>query len=70
MEVVLQHYGLTQQDSVAFGDGPNDLEMLQYAAIGIAMGNAVQEAKDVADYVTTDLLEDGIYNGMKHFQLI
>lgn len=44
--------------------------MLQYAGIGVAMGNACPEAKAAADYVTDDILADGLANGLRHFGLI
>ena len=43
---------------------------LEYAGHGIAMGNGTPEAKQVADYVTTDLADDGIYHALAHFGLI
>ena len=55
---------------MAFGDGNNDEEMLKYVSIGVAMGNAKDEVKEIADYVTTDLYNDGIYNAMKYYSLI
>ena len=59
-----------QEDTIAIGDGGNDVSMLGYAGIGIAMGNATDEVKAHADYVTTSVDEDGIYNALKHFNLI
>ena len=44
--------------------------MLEYAGCGIAMGNGTDAAKNVADYVTDSLENDGIYNACKHFGLI
>ncbi len=70
MEYVLNYYGLSREDSVAFGDGPNDLDMLSYANLGVAMGNAIEDAKKAADYITDDIYHDGIYNAMKKFELI
>ncbi len=58
------------KDTFAFGDGVNDLEMLDFAGCGIAMGNGALEAKERADYVTDDIHEDGIYNACVHFGLI
>ncbi|MEH7335959.1 Cof-type HAD-IIB family hydrolase [Neobacillus drentensis] len=52
------------EDSFAFGDGLNDLEMLTEAGTGIAMGNAVPEAKAVADIITTSSSNNGILNGL------
>lgn len=62
--------GMDPTDTFAVGDGNNDIEMLDLAGHGIAMGNANDNAKKHADYVTTDVNEDGIFNAMKHFSLI
>ena len=58
----LDALGIPPEDSVAFGDGANDLPMFRDAGIGIAMGNASEALKAQADYVTTPLNEDGIWN--------
>ena len=55
---------------MAFGDGGNDIGMLRHAGIGIAMGNANDEVKAAADYVTASVDEDGIYKALKHFGVI
>ncbi len=57
-------------NTIAFGDSINDKEMLETAAISVAMGNATDEVKALSDHVTTDLLDDGIWNAMKKFDLI
>lgn len=62
--------GIDHKDTYAFGDSINDRDMLFYVAHGIAMGNGTEDAKTAADYITSDLHEDGIYNGLKHFGLI
>lgn len=62
--------GIDRADTYAFGDGANDLEMLDYVACGIAMGNAKEIAKEHADYVTDDLHAGGIFNACRHFGLI
>lgn len=66
----LEEWGLTRQECIAFGDGENDIGMLQFAGIGVAMGNAEDCVKAVADYVTTDVDEDGILNALKHFGIL
>lgn len=48
------------QDTIAFGDGRNDLEMLEEVNTGVAMGNAVPEAKAVANEICQDVIDDGI----------
>lgn len=58
------------KDSIAIGDGFNDIKMLEGAALSIAMGNAPKEIKDISDYVTDDIYEDGVFNALKHFNLI
>ena len=55
------------EDVVVFGDGHNDLSMFQKAPMSIAMGNAIDELKEIATYVTTDSNEDGIFNACRYF---
>lgn len=54
----------------AFGDGYNDIVMMEAAGHGVAMGNAVDPLKEKAEYITTDIHHDGIYNALKHYKLI
>ncbi|MCR5192231.1 MAG: Cof-type HAD-IIB family hydrolase [Bacteroidales bacterium] len=70
IKAMLDHFGISAEETMAFGDGANDIEMLQLAKIGIAMGNASQVVKDHADYVTDDADNEGIYNALKHFGII
>lgn len=65
-----QYYGIDIQDTWAFGDSMNDLEIIQTAGTGIAMGNAMEELKAHADYVTDDIGEDGVWNACKKLGLI
>ncbi len=65
-----QALGIDHKNTYGFGDSTNDLDMLEYCAHSVAMGDGMQEAKDVAEYVTTGLWEDGIYNALKHYELI
>ena len=55
---------------MAFGDGFNDQDMLKEVNIGVAMGNAVDELKEMASYVTNDIDYDGIYNALIHFNIL
>lgn len=70
MQKVVDYFGLTQEDTIAFGDGPNDMEMMQYAKIGVAMGNSVEELKQHAYMVTDDIEADGIMHAMLKLALI
>lgn len=67
---VLEYYRIPLENTMAFGDGENDIEMLKYAAIGIAMGNAQENVKKAADYVTDSVENDGVAKALKHFNLI
>ena len=62
--------GVAKESIYAFGDSVNDIEMLQYAACGIAMGSGSQEAKNAANFVTKSIHEDGIYYAWRFFSLI
>lgn len=60
LDTVLRPMGYQQEEMMAFGDGHNDASMIQYAGIGIAMANAVEDLKVIADDVTLSNDEDGI----------
>ncbi|WP_274649315.1 Cof-type HAD-IIB family hydrolase [Paenibacillus humicola] len=66
----MERLGIGIDDVYAFGDYYNDLEMLQFVGHGIAMGGAPDEVKRAAKYVTTDVTEDGILNGLKQVGLL
>ena len=58
------------KDTMAFGDGDNDIEMLKTVGIGVAMGNGIDTVKAAADYITDSIKEDGVYNALVHFGVI
>jgi len=70
VDVFCQHFGLDIGQTMAFGDGGNDISMLRHVAIGVAMGNANPEVKEIADHVTTSVDGDGIWNALEHFGVI
>lgn len=70
MKRLMGYAGYTQGDTIAFGDGFNDLDMLQFAGLGIAMGNAVEPVRNVADKVTACVDEDGILCALSELALI
>jgi len=70
MQNLMTYMNIPREASIAFGDGPNDVEMLQYAHIGVAMGNADESLKKLADRVTNPILEDGLYNGFRNLGII
>ena len=66
----IEEQGFKQEETMAFGDGENDISMLEFAGIGVAMGNAGDEVKAIADYVTDSVDDDGIEKALVHFGLI
>ena len=70
IEKTLEYFGIKREETMAFGDGDNDVEMLKYVEIGIAMGNAEEGTKAVADYVTSAQHQQGISRALEHFGLI
>ena len=70
IEVLLKHLGADQKDTISFGDAKIDLSMFELCAYNVAMGNGGPEVKEAADYVTTDVDEDGLYNAFKYLKLI
>ena len=63
---ILEYYRTSWKNTVVIGDSMNDLEFIQKAALGIAMGNAMQAVRDAADYVTGDIGEDGLWNAVDY----
>lgn len=70
VDKMLDYFGISLDESMAFGDGGNDVLMLKHVGIGVAMGNAEDEVKRAADYVTDSVDEDGIEKALRHFGVI
>lgn len=70
IKILMKHLNADREDVIAIGDSTNDIEMIQLAGCGVAMGNAKQELKDAADMITDDVDEDGVYNCFKKLNLI
>lgn len=69
MQKYLEACGIGRENACAFGDGPNDREMLEFAGIGVAMGNAGDELKRSADLVTDSIERDGLYRAFERLQI-
>ena len=67
---VCEKLGIDHENTYAFGDSANDLDMLRYVHCGVAMGNGTNSCKEAADIVTTNLEDDGIKNGLEKLGLI
>ena len=70
IQKLLEAYDISEKEVMAFGDGENDLDMLKYVGIGVAMQNAPDSLKEVSDYVTSTSEMDGISHALEHFGLI
>lgn len=70
IEALLRQIHFPKEDTYAFGDGNNDLEMIEAVGCGIAMGNGVEPLKQVAKMVTLSVQEDGVYDALKKLQFI
>lgn len=67
LELLLNYVGATREELMSFGDGYNDISMIEYAGMGVAMGNAKEEVKKKADYITLSNEEDGIVAALDKF---
>lgn len=70
IEKVLEYYGYSKEQALAFGDGRNDIEMLQTVGMGVAMGNATEDVKAIADEVCLSVADDGVYYYCNEHNLI
>ena len=71
IEQFLAYAGIGREEAMAFGDGENDMAMLEYAAVGVALGNAKSEQiKAAADYVTDHIDADGLRNALVRFKVL
>lgn len=70
IDVLLEHLQADKKDTIAFGDAKVDIPMLEYCEIGVSMGNGGPEILAMADMVTDDVEEDGLYNAFEKLGLI
>jgi Cof subfamily protein (haloacid dehalogenase superfamily) len=70
LEAIADFEHINISETMAFGDGGNDIAIIKKAGIGVAMGNANPELKEVADYITSSVDEDGVKNALLHYGVI
>lgn len=70
IEELLKQYGISNEEIMAFGDGENDIDMLEFAGVGVAMGNANDRVKRHADYVTDCVDQDGVKKALQYYKMI
>lgn len=69
LEKICKLTGITMEQVMVVGDSLNDIKMIQRAGLGVAMGNAQPDVKEVADWVTGTNMEDGVAQAIRHFVL-
>ena len=69
LKALISHLEITPAEVIAIGDGNNDLSLLSVAGLGVAMGNATDEAKAAADYITLDVEHGGVAAAIRKFLL-
>ena len=65
LQMLIEQLGIKQEEVISFGDGYNDLSLIEFAGMGVAMANAVDEVKQRANYITLSNDEEGIYECLK-----
>ena len=70
IERMAERHQFDLNKTMSFGDGGNDISIIRKAGIGVAMGNAVAELKEAADYVTSSVDEDGIRKALEYYHVI
>ena len=70
IQKVMKYYDLKDTETMGFGDATNDIPLLKSVGIGVCMGNGKEEVKQIADYVTDSVDEDGLYNALKKYQIL
>lgn len=70
VDVLLAHLGADRADTIAMGDATVDIPMLEYCAVGVAMGNSSDDVKALADHVTDDVEADGLLHAFEHLGLL
>lgn len=70
LHAMADYLGLNIEETMAFGDGGNDISIIKEAGVGVAMGNAGEELKQVADFITTPIDEDGVKNALIKYGVI
>lgn len=70
IDAILSYYNISLEETMAFGDGQNDIEMLEHVAVGVAMGNADDIVKKSSDYITDDIDNDGLVKALYNFNIL
>ncbi|URZ03592.1 Cof-type HAD-IIB family hydrolase [Clostridium felsineum] len=69
IKILSQQYGVKREEIIAIGDSENDLSMIEYGGVGVAMGNGVEKVKKIADYITDTNDNDGVAKVIRKFAI-
>lgn len=69
VKILAEKFGYEKEEIICIGDNENDISMIEFAGLGVAMGNAIDEVKEIADYVTGTNVNDGVAEVIKKFVL-
>lgn len=69
VSLIAKKFGIRPREIICVGDENNDIAMIKYAGLGVAMGNAIKDAKEAADYITLTNNEDGVAHIIEKFML-
>lgn len=70
IEFIINYLNIDWENTYAFGDSENDIEMLKYVKHSVAMGNSADKIKQISKYITDSIFDDGVYTGLKKLELI
>lgn len=70
IQKMLEYYNIFPDEMMAVGDGENDISMLKLAKYSVAMGNASEQVKSYAAYITSDVDNEGVFKALKHFEIL
>lgn len=70
IQTVISHFGISPEECLAIGDGGNDVSMLQFVGIGVAVGGARPETKAVADFIAPEVSHDAVLKTFRQFGII
>lgn len=70
ISAIIKHYGIDVSETMAFGDGHNDIDMIKFVGVGICMDNGHEETKACCDYLTDSIDDLGIIKALEHFCLL
>lgn len=69
VKILGEHYGIKREEIICIGDNENDISMIEYAGLGIAMGNGIKELKEKSNYITDTNVNDGVRKALEKFIL-